>query len=255
MSSHHRLFSLLVVSCWLCLGSSFKNFPVVGLKEEPTAQEVIENVVEQEDDEVRAPRQAEPNGYQDPSLDDTFIEEALFLTPEDREEREFVPKLEDWLEEEAGSDKAIRPERDGFGAHAHTPHHEDMRQGRGRQSLRRQQEPLVARQQEQRAGRQTGAIAPALGLLSNPPNSEGDYNFNFANDDGSSRQEVSDPAGVRGSYSFITPEGEEVSIQYIADETGFHATGSHVPQAPPMPPAIRRMLDHLAKVNGHAKLY
>ena len=40
-----------------------------------------------------------------------------------------------------------------------------------------------------------------------------------------------------------------MNIQYIADETGFHATGSHVPVAPPMPPAIRRMLDHLAKVS------
>ena len=84
-----------------------------------------------------------------------------------------------------------------------------------------------------------------------------------------------------------------MSIQYVADETGFHATGSHVPQvkkkhwvigsfcflwnkhsvlilqiiiiilnfansnniqAPPMPPAIRRMLDHLAKVTPSALL-
>ena len=47
-------------------------------------------------------------------------------------------------------------------------------------------------------------------LSNQSPNQEGDYNFNFANDDGSSRQEASGPAGVRGSYSFVTPEGEEV---------------------------------------------
>ena len=50
-------------------------------------------------------------------------------------------------------------------------------------------------------------------LSNRSPNQEGDYNFNFANDDGSSRQEASGPAGVRGSYSFVTPEGEEVIIK------------------------------------------
>ena len=49
-------------------------------------------------------------------------------------------------------------------------------------------------------------------------------------------------------------EGEQVSVQYHADETGFHATGSHVPQAPPMPAHVQRLLDHLAKVNGLKRL-
>ena len=78
--------------------------------------------------------------------------------------------------------------------------------------------------------------------------------YSFANDDGSSRQEVGAPDAIRGSYSFVTPEGEEVSVQYHADETGFHATGSHVPQAPPMPAHVQRLLDHLAKVNGLKRL-
>ena len=52
----------------------------------------------------------------------------------------------------------------------------------------------------------------------------------------------------------MTPEGEEVSVQYHADETGFHATGSYVPQAPPMPAHVQRLLDHLAKVNGLNRL-
>ena len=46
----------------------------------------------------------------------------------------------------------------------------------------------------------------------------------------------------------------QVSVQYHADETGFHATGSHVPQAPPMPAHVQRLLDHLAKVNGLERL-
>merc|ERR1712226_709506 len=113
-------------------------------------------------------------------------------------------------------------------------------------------EPQPARQQ--RRGKQSGATGVALGVLSNPPSSDGNYNFNFANDDGSSRQEVGAPDAIRGSYSFVTPEGEQVSVQYHADETGFHATGSHVPQAPPMPAHVQRLLDHLAKVNGLKRL-
>ena len=52
------------------------------------------------------------------------------------------------------------------------------------------------------------------------------YFFSFANDDGSSRQEVGNPASsamlVSGSYSFFTPEGELVEMQYTADENGDH---------------------------------
>ena len=52
--------------------------------------------------------------------------------------------------------------------------------------------------------------------------------FSFANDDGSSRQEVGNPASsamlVSGSYSFFTPEGELVEMQYTADENGMTLT-------------------------------
>jgi hypothetical protein len=274
------LFSLSLSSSF----SSFKNFPVVGLRSRPALPLVPEPLEGSggeregrgEEEEVREPREANLASYNDgevasysdvSSLDDEFIEEALFLSPEDRDPRDVdAGSFEDWAEEEAEEEGEIvevaRAERDGLGGH-HGAHHRaghDMpeRQVVRRRGSRRQQEAgerQVEERQRPREAKQTGDIGPAFGVLSNPPNQEGDYNFNFANDDGSSRQEASGPAGVRGSYSFVTPEGEEVNIQYVADETGFHATGSHVPQAPPMPPAIRRMLDHLAKVNGHAKLY
>ena len=52
---------------------------------------------------------------------------------------------------------------------------------------------------------------------------------------------------VTGSYSFLTPEGELVEMQYTADENGYHASGSHMPTTPPPPPHVQRLLDHLAK--------
>lgn len=183
---------------------------------------------------MREPREANLASYNDgevasysdvSSLDDEFIEEALFLSPEDRDPRDVdAGSFEDWAEEEAEEEGEIvevaRAERDGLGGH-HGAHHRaghDMpeRQVVRRRGSRRQQEAgerQVEERQRPREAKQTGDIGPAFGVLSNPPNQEGDYNFNFANDDGSSRQEASGPAGVRGSYSFVTPEGEEVKIK------------------------------------------
>lgn len=226
--------------------SSFKNFPVVGLRQDAEGEM---------EEEVREPRAADISSYTDSSLDDTFIEEALFLTPEDREEREFSPRFEDWAEEESeleGEVEVLRPERDMLGGH-HGDHGAAGHMDQQKRPVGRRREGK--RQQEQRRGRQTGDTGLAVGLLNSGPGQDGNYNFNYANEDSSTREEAAGPDGVRGSYSFVTPEGEQVRIEYVADETGFHATGSHVPRAPAMPPAIRRMLDHLAKVNGHAKLY
>lgn len=33
-----------------------------------------------------------------------------------------------------------------------------------------------------------------------------------------------------GSYEFDTPDGQHVMVTYRADETGFHANGTHVPK-------------------------
>jgi hypothetical protein len=193
--------------------SSFKNFPVVGLRQEPALVAEPEGQMEEE---VRAPRAADISSYTDSSLDDTFIEEAVFLTPEDREEREFTPRFEDWAEEESeleGEVEVLRPERDMLGGH-HGEHHMDTRhmdsEDHQMRQVKRRRGPAGRRPQEQRAGRQTGATGPAFGLLNSGPSPEGNYNFNYANEDSSTRQEASGPDGVRGSYSFVTPEGEQV---------------------------------------------
>ena len=63
----------------------------------------------------------------------------------------------------------LRHERDG--AHGHARNSE-ARQGRRQQESFNAPAPV-----EPRGGRQTGGTAPALGLLNNPPNENGDYNF------------------------------------------------------------------------------
>lgn len=62
----------------------------------------------------------------------------------------------------------------------------------------------------------------------------------FQTNDGIFRQESGsvknlrdeDANEIRGQYSYVSPEGETITVNYVADETGFHATGSHIPQAP-----------------------
>ncbi|VVC95672.1 unnamed protein product [Leptidea sinapis] len=37
---------------------------------------------------------------------------------------------------------------------------------------------------------------------------------------------------VKGSVRYTSPDGTPVELTYLADETGFHPSGSHVPQIP-----------------------
>lgn len=46
-----------------------------------------------------------------------------------------------------------------------------------------------------------------------------------------------------GKYSYETPEGDKVDVEYTADENGFRATGAHIPTPPPVSPEIQKGLD------------
>ncbi|KAG6451802.1 larval cuticle protein 16/17-like [Manduca sexta] len=72
---------------------------------------------------------------------------------------------------------------------------------------------------------------------------EGGYVFNFETENGIARAEngeVKDIVDeenkphrvviVRGSYSYIGDDGKPVSIEYFADENGYHAQGDSIPK-------------------------
>ncbi|XP_076767070.1 cuticular protein 13 [Xylocopa sonorina] len=69
----------------------------------------------------------------------------------------------------------------------------------------------------------------------------GNYNYGYQLSDGQSKQESAEVVNggtdeqflkVQGSYSFADPSTNVVyTVNYVADETGFHPQGEHLPQA------------------------
>ncbi|XP_022195400.1 endocuticle structural glycoprotein SgAbd-2 [Nilaparvata lugens] len=49
-----------------------------------------------------------------------------------------------------------------------------------------------------------------------------------------------------GTYSYTAPDGTPITVRWVADETGFHAEGAHLPTPPPIPEAIARALQQQA---------
>ena len=123
--------------------------------------------------------------------EDLFREEAVFLSPADRQARQ-LPDLSlefPQLDESFAGPDVQRRERDG-GSHGQ-PHsrRSGSRNGRLRQQQNQRQQPEQNQRQqpqqnfreqvfqEVRGGRQSGATGQALGVLNNPPTEDGSYNF------------------------------------------------------------------------------
>ena len=49
-----------------------------------------------------------------------------------------------------------------------------------------------------------------------------------------------------GFYSYPGDDGVDYSVNWYADESGFHAFGDHLPTPPPMPAYVVRLLAKLA---------
>ncbi|CAD7076731.1 unnamed protein product [Hermetia illucens] len=82
-------------------------------------------------------------------------------------------------------------------------------------------------------------------------NPDGSYQYAYETGNGIAGQEQGalknpDTLAAQGSFSYTAPEGEQISLQYVADENGFQPSGSHLPTPPPIPEAIQRALAYLA---------
>ncbi|XP_061396106.1 larval cuticle protein 2-like [Musca vetustissima] len=49
----------------------------------------------------------------------------------------------------------------------------------------------------------------------------------------------------RGDFSWISPEGEHIAVQYVADENGYQPSSALLPTPPPIPEAILKALEYI----------
>ncbi|XP_066145222.1 pupal cuticle protein 20-like isoform X2 [Euwallacea fornicatus] len=92
------------------------------------------------------------------------------------------------------------------------------------------------------SGRSSYNRDPQFRILrfNNDNSGTGDYSFAFETENQIRQQEVGEQrvigneqaTNVRGSYSYVTPEGQQISVNYVADENGFRAEGDHLPTQP-----------------------
>lgn len=90
-------------------------------------------------------------------------------------------------------------------------------------------------------------------VRSQSPN--GDYAYEYETQNGivaSEQSQVVQPNVQRktGFYQYPSPDGRIIRVDYVADENGFHASGAHLPQSPPIPAAIARSIEYNLR---HAK--
>lgn len=86
----------------------------------------------------------------------------------------------------------------------------------------------------------------------NTNNGDGSYHYAYETGNGISAQEdgylknagsQDETQQAQGSFSYTSPEGEQISLQYTADENGFQPQGAHLPTPPPIPEEILRAIE------------
>ncbi|XP_068143240.1 pupal cuticle protein Edg-78E [Drosophila tropicalis] len=88
--------------------------------------------------------------------------------------------------------------------------------------------------------------ASILSSKNTEPDADGNFQYAFETSNGIQTQEAGNANGVTGAFTFISPEGNQVSLTYTADENGFQPSGSHLPTPPPIPEAIVRALEYIS---------
>lgn len=79
------------------------------------------------------------------------------------------------------------------------------------------------------------------------------FNYVIELDDGQVQQQQGQLRGSgdeqaivqTGNFAWVSPEGEQIAVQYVADENGYQPTGNHLPTPPPIPDAILRAIQYI----------
>ncbi|KAK6621290.1 hypothetical protein RUM43_011596 [Polyplax serrata] len=92
---------------------------------------------------------------------------------------------------------------------------------------------------------------------------DGSFQYNYQTGDGISAQansQVKNIGGrdaensvaqiIQGSYSYTAPDGQVITVNYVADENGYRAEGAHLPTPPPIPAEIAKSLELIASGQG-----
>ncbi|XP_055598616.1 endocuticle structural glycoprotein SgAbd-2-like isoform X2 [Uranotaenia lowii] len=116
-------------------------------------------------------------------------------------------------------------------------------------------------QYSQQYNQQQGYLNPSRPFVpitsyNNDVSYDGSYAYSYTTGDGQQQQAqgyLKNPGlkdleaqAVQGSYSYTSPEGQQITVTYIADENGFRAEGAHLPTPPPIPEAIQKSLALIA---------
>ncbi|XP_034251052.1 endocuticle structural glycoprotein SgAbd-2-like [Thrips palmi] len=103
-------------------------------------------------------------------------------------------------------------------------------------------------------------VLPPIAITSFERNVQpaGDYQFSYGTEHGINiqedakikeiRDEKNEPhhvPAVTGSYSYVGDDGQTYTVNYIADEFGFRASGAHLPNPPAVPADIAKAVKTL----------
>lgn len=60
---------------------------------------------------------------------------------------------------------------------------------------------------------------------------------------------------VSGSYSYVSPDGQVITVTYTADENGFVPYGTHIPTPPMIPSIVKGVLGGDDGIPGAGGIY
>ncbi|XP_034251335.1 uncharacterized protein LOC117651408 [Thrips palmi] len=117
--------------------------------------------------------------------------------------------------------------------------------------------PLVQQYSALSGASAYAANAPQFRILSQVQEADpaGPYKLSYSTENGIQVSEqgalangAEGPAvATQGSYSYTGPDGQVYTVNWIADENGYRASGDHLPVPPPVPAEILKSLEEIAR--------